>query len=73
MSVIFNSKATSMAKYVISYSICSFFVIIFFKEKVDGNDITVLVSGQQKHYFHLWGLKKPIVAFATRDFYRPHS
>jgi hypothetical protein len=22
---------------------------------VDSNDITVLVSGEQKHYFHLWG------------------
>jgi hypothetical protein len=40
---------------------------------VDSNDITALVSGQQKHYFHLWGLQKPLVAFATRDFFRPHS
>jgi hypothetical protein len=40
---------------------------------VDSNDITVLVSGEQKHYFHLWGLQKPLVAFATRDFFRPHS
>jgi hypothetical protein len=24
------------------------------------NDITVLVSGEQKHYFHLWGLQKPL-------------
>jgi hypothetical protein len=36
---------------------------------VDSNDITVLVSGEQKHYFHLWGLQKPLVAFATRDFF----
>jgi hypothetical protein len=35
---------------------------------VDSNDITV-----QKHYFHLWGFQKPLVAFATRDFFRPHS
>jgi hypothetical protein len=40
---------------------------------VDSNDITALVSGEQKHYFHLWGLQKPLVAFATRDFFRPHS
>jgi hypothetical protein len=40
---------------------------------VDSNDITALVSGDQKHYFHLWGLQKPLVAFATRDFFRPHS
>jgi hypothetical protein len=40
---------------------------------VDNNDITVLVSGEQKHYFHLWGLQKPLMAFATRDFFRPHS
>jgi hypothetical protein len=40
---------------------------------VDSNDITVLVSGEQKHYFHLWGLQKPLVAFAIRDFFRPHS
>jgi hypothetical protein len=40
---------------------------------VDSNDITVLVSGEQKHYFHLWGLQKPLVAFATRDFFHPHS
>jgi hypothetical protein len=40
---------------------------------VDSNDITVLVSGEQKHYFHLWRLQKPLVAFATRDFFRPHS
>jgi hypothetical protein len=33
----------------------------------------VLVSGEQKHYFHLWGLQKPLVAFATRDFFRPYS
>jgi hypothetical protein len=32
---------------------------------VDINDITVLVSGEQKHYFHLLGLQKPLVAFAT--------
>jgi hypothetical protein len=32
---------------------------------VDSNDITALVSGEQKHYFHLWGLQKPLVAFAT--------
>jgi hypothetical protein len=36
-------------------------------------DSTALVSGEQKHYFHLWGLQKPLVAFATRDFFRPHS
>jgi hypothetical protein len=36
-------------------------------------EITALVSGEQKHYFHLWGLQKPLVAFATRDFFRPHS
>jgi hypothetical protein len=36
---------------------------------VDSNDITALVSGEQKHYFHLWGLQKPLVAFATRDFF----
>jgi hypothetical protein len=40
---------------------------------VDSNDITVLVSGEQKHYFHLWGLQKPLVAFATRNLFRPHS
>jgi hypothetical protein len=40
---------------------------------VDSNDITALVLGEQKHYFHLWGLQKPLVAFATRDFFRPHS
>jgi hypothetical protein len=40
---------------------------------VDSNDITALVSGEQKHYFHLWGLQKSLVAFATRDFFRPHS
>jgi hypothetical protein len=40
---------------------------------VDSNDITALVSGEQRHYFHLWGLQKPLVAFATRDFFRPHS
>jgi hypothetical protein len=40
---------------------------------VDSNDITVLVSGEQKHYFHLWGLQKPLVAFSTSDFFRPHS
>jgi hypothetical protein len=40
---------------------------------VDSNDITALVSGEQKHYFHLWGLQKPLVAFATRNFFRPHS
>jgi hypothetical protein len=40
---------------------------------VDSNDITVLVSGEQNHYFHLWGLQKPLVAFVTRDFFRPHS
>jgi hypothetical protein len=40
---------------------------------VDSNDITALVSGEQKHYFHLWGLQKPLLAFATRDFFRPHS
>jgi hypothetical protein len=40
---------------------------------VDSVDITALVSGEQKHYFHLWGLQKPLVAFATRDFFRPHS
>jgi hypothetical protein len=28
---------------------------------------------EQKHYFHLWGLQKLLVAFATRDFFRPHS
>jgi hypothetical protein len=39
---------------------------------VDNNDITVLVSGEQKHYFHLCGLQKPLVAFATHDFFRPH-
>jgi hypothetical protein len=33
------------------------------------NDITVLVSGEQKHYFHLWGLQK---AKTTRDFFRPY-
>jgi hypothetical protein len=32
---------------------------------VDSNDITALVSGDQKHYFHMWGLQKPLVAFAT--------
>jgi hypothetical protein len=40
---------------------------------VDSNDITALVSGEQKRYFHLWGLQKQLVAFATRDFFRPHS
>jgi hypothetical protein len=25
--------------------------------------------GEQKNYFHLWGLQKPLVAFATRDFF----
>jgi hypothetical protein len=30
---------------------------------VDSNDITALVSGEHK----------PLVAFATRDFFRPHS
>jgi hypothetical protein len=40
---------------------------------VDSNDITVLVSGEQKHYFHLWGLQKPLVAFATRDFFREND
>jgi hypothetical protein len=40
---------------------------------VDSNDITMLVSGEQKHYFHLWELQKPLVAFATLDFFRPHS
>jgi hypothetical protein len=29
---------------------------------VDSNDITALVSGEQKHYFNLWGLQKPLVA-----------
>jgi hypothetical protein len=28
-------------------------------------DITVLVSGEQKHYFHLWGLQKPLVIFSV--------
>jgi hypothetical protein len=40
---------------------------------VDSNDITALVSGEQKHYFYLWGLQKPLVAFTTRDFFRPYS
>jgi hypothetical protein len=40
---------------------------------VEVNDITVLVSGEQKHYFHLWGLEKQLVAFATCHFFRPHS
>jgi hypothetical protein len=31
---------------------------------VDSNDITVFVSGEQNHYFHLWGLQK-----TTRDFF----
>jgi hypothetical protein len=34
---------------------------------VDSSDITVLVSGEQKHDFHLWGLQKPLAAFATRE------
>jgi hypothetical protein len=33
----------------------------------------VLVLGEQKHYFHLWGLQKPLMAFATHDFFHPHS
>jgi hypothetical protein len=32
---------------------------------VDSNDITVLVSGEQTHYFHLWGLQKPLVIFSV--------
>jgi hypothetical protein len=43
---------------------------------VDSNDITVLVSGEQKHYCHLWGLQKPLVVFATREnnvFYSPFT
>jgi hypothetical protein len=32
---------------------------------VDSNDITALVSGEQKHYFHLWGLQKPLVIFSV--------
>jgi hypothetical protein len=40
---------------------------------VDSNDITVLVSGEQKHYFHVCGLQKPLVAFTTRDFFLSHS
>jgi hypothetical protein len=31
------------------------------------------VDSNDKHYFYLWGLQKPLVAFATRDFFRPHS
>jgi hypothetical protein len=45
---------------------------------VDSNDITVLVSGEQKHYFHLWGLHKPLVIFPsllvkTMFFYSPST
>jgi hypothetical protein len=45
---------------------------------VDSNDITVLFSGEQKHYFHLWGLQKPLVIFSvpTREnnvFYSPST
>jgi hypothetical protein len=25
----------------------------------------VLVSGEQKHFFHLWGLQKPLVIFSV--------
>jgi hypothetical protein len=32
---------------------------------VDSNDITVLVSGEQKHYFHLWGLQIFSVTLCT--------
>jgi hypothetical protein len=32
---------------------------------VDSNNITVLVSGEQKHYFHLWGLQKPLVIYSV--------
>jgi hypothetical protein len=37
---------------------------------VDSNDITALVSGEQKHYFHLWGLQNhswpsPLVIFSV--------
>jgi hypothetical protein len=39
-----------------------------------GKFITVLtVDSNDKHYFHLWGLQKPLVAFATRDFYSPST
>jgi hypothetical protein len=38
---------------------------------VDSNDITALVSGEQKHYFHLWGLQKPLVK--TMFFYSPFT
>jgi hypothetical protein len=50
---------------------------------VDSNDITALVSGEQKHYFHLWGLQNhswpsPLVIFSvpTREnnvFYSPFT
>jgi hypothetical protein len=32
---------------------------------MESNDITALVSGEQKHYFHLWGLQKPLVIFSV--------
>jgi hypothetical protein len=58
--------------YVVSPAGCNFHYSLT-DLSVDCNDITALVSGEQKHYFHLWGLQKPLVAFATRDFFRPHS
>jgi hypothetical protein len=48
-------------------------VLLTTVKTVDSNDITVLFSGEQKHYFYLWGLQKKLVALATRDFFRPHS
>jgi hypothetical protein len=34
---------------------------------VDSNDITVLVLVEQKHYFHLLGLQKPLFSVVTRE------
>jgi hypothetical protein len=39
---------------------------------VDSNDITALVSGEQKHCFHEWGRKKSRVTKATSGL-SPHS
>jgi hypothetical protein len=37
------------------------YITVFF-HSVDSNGITKQVSGEHKHYFHLWGLQKSLVA-----------
>jgi glucan phosphoethanolaminetransferase (alkaline phosphatase superfamily) len=53
----YNIQILAISKYNIHYCLTDL--------SVESNDITALVSLEQKHYFHLWGLQKPLVIFSV--------